>query len=79
MRTVANGSPLTRVLRRRAEPEPLAFLVAKHLLESQGAQVSLDGRVARVDLRCIAPEGPARPTHPTEGTESPRPPSSFEG
>ena len=50
------------IVRKRAEPEPLAFLVAKHLLESQGAQVSLDGRVARVDLRCIAPEGPARPT-----------------
>lgn len=44
------------IMRKRAEPEPLAFLVAKHLLESQGARVSLDGRVARVDLRCIASE-----------------------
>ena len=42
------------IMRKRAEPEPLAFLVAKHLLESQGALVSVDGRVVRVDLRCIA-------------------------
>ena len=39
-----------------AEPEPLAFLVAKHLLENQGARVILDGRVTRVDLRCIVAE-----------------------
>jgi signal transduction histidine kinase len=42
--------------RRRAEPDALAFLVAKHLLESQGARVRVDGRVTAVDLRCIAPE-----------------------
>ncbi len=44
------------IMRKRAEPEPLAFLVAKHLLESQGARVVLDGRVTRVDLRCIVTE-----------------------
>jgi len=42
------------IMRKRAEPESLAFLVAKHLLESQGARVAVDGRVVRVDLRCIA-------------------------
>jgi len=42
--------------RRRAEPDALAFLVAKHLLEGQGARVRVDGRVTSVDLRCIAPE-----------------------
>lgn len=42
------------IVRKRAEPEPLAFLVAKHLLESQGARVRPDGRVTQVDLRCIA-------------------------
>jgi len=45
------------IVRRRGEPEPLAFLVAKHLFEGQGARVRLDGRIARVDLRCIAAEG----------------------
>jgi len=44
------------IMRKRAEPEPLAFLVAKHLLENQGARVILDGRVTRVDLRCIVAE-----------------------
>jgi len=44
------------IMHKRAEPEPLAFLVAKHLLENQGARVILDGRVTRVDLRCIVAE-----------------------
>ena len=44
------------IMRKRAEPEPLAFLVAKHLLESQGARIVPDGRVTRVDLRCIVTE-----------------------
>ena len=38
--------------RRNAEPDQLPFLVAKHLLESQGAQVEVDTRVTRIDLRC---------------------------
>ena len=47
------------IMRKRAEPEALPFLVAKHLLEVQGARVQLDGRVTRVDLRRIAPEADA--------------------
>ena len=47
------------IMRKRGEPEPLAFLVAKHLLESQGARVSVDGRVMRIDLRCIAAQAEA--------------------
>jgi hypothetical protein len=42
--------------RRGAEPDDLAFLVARHLLESQGARVERDGPVVRVALRCAAPE-----------------------
>ena len=38
--------------RRNAEPDQLPFLVAKHLLESQGAQVEVDARITRIDLRC---------------------------
>jgi hypothetical protein len=34
-----------------AEADPLAFLVAKHLLESQGGRVEIDGRLTRVHLR----------------------------
>mgnify|MGYP000223122012 CR=1 FL=1 len=42
--------------RRNAEPDQLPFLVAKHLLEAQGAVVEIDGRMTRIDLRCIVAE-----------------------
>ncbi len=38
------------------EPDPLAFLVARHLLESQGAQVELDSAIVRILLRNAVPE-----------------------
>ena len=34
-----------------SEADPLAFLVARRLLEMQGARVELDGRVTRIHLR----------------------------
>jgi hypothetical protein len=40
--------------RRGSEPDPLAFLVARHLLESQGARVEQDGRVTRIHLRSVS-------------------------
>jgi hypothetical protein len=40
--------------RRGSEPDPLAFLVARHLLESQGARVEQDGRVTRIYLRSVS-------------------------
>jgi len=40
--------------RRGSEPDPLAFLVARHLLESQGARVEQDGRVTRIQLRSVS-------------------------
>lgn len=41
--------------RRGAETDSLSFLVARHLLESQGARLEVDGNVARVQLRNAAP------------------------
>ena len=42
--------------RRGAEPEPLAALVARHMLEGQGAKFSLDGQRTRIALRILPPE-----------------------
>lgn len=44
------------------EADPLAFLVARRLLETQGGQVELDGRVTRVHLRGsgLGAAGPAQ-------------------
>jgi hypothetical protein len=39
-----------------AEADPLAFLVARHLLESQGGRVETDGRLTCVLLRSSAPD-----------------------
>ena len=40
--------------RRGSEPDPLAFLVARHLLESQGARVEQDRRVTRIHIRSVS-------------------------
>ena len=40
------------------EADALAFLVAKHLLEDQGGQGELDGRITRIHLRGTAPKLP---------------------
>ncbi len=42
--------------RRGAELGSLAFLVARKVLEGQGARIELDGAVTRVALRCLGPE-----------------------
>ncbi len=41
--------------RRGTETDSLSFLVARHLLESQGARLEVDGNVTRVQLRNAAP------------------------
>ncbi len=41
--------------RRGTETDPLSFLVARHLLESQGARLEVDGNITRVQLRNAAP------------------------
>ena len=38
-----------------SEADPLALIVARHLLESQGGRVELDGRITRIHLRGQAP------------------------
>ncbi len=38
-----------------SEADPLAFLVARRLLETQGGRVELDGRVTRIHLRGSSP------------------------
>jgi hypothetical protein len=43
------------------EADPLAFLVARHLLESQGGRVEIDGRITRVRLRSSPPEASLPP------------------
>ena len=45
---VESGSP-------GSEADPLAFLVARRLLETQGGRVELDGRVTRIHLRGSPP------------------------
>ncbi len=44
-----------------AEADPLAFLIARHLLQSQGGRVEVDGRVTRVQLRSAPPEATLPP------------------
>ncbi len=44
------------IARRGAEIDSLSLLVARHLLEGQGARLHVDGNVARVALRHAAPE-----------------------
>jgi hypothetical protein len=44
-----------------AEADPLAFLVARQLLESQGGRVEIDGRITRVHLRSTPPEAKLPP------------------
>ena len=41
--------------RRGTETDSLSFLVARHLLEGQGAQVEVDGNLTRIQLRNAAP------------------------
>ena len=41
--------------RRGTETDSLSFLVARHLLESQGAQLEVDGNLTRIQLRNAAP------------------------
>lgn len=41
--------------RRGVEPDSLACRVARHLLESQGAEFTLDGALARVNLPSLTP------------------------
>ncbi len=43
--------------RRGTETDALSFLVARHLLESQGAQLEVDGNITRIQLRNAAPSG----------------------
>ncbi len=43
--------------RRGTETDALSFLVARHLLESQGAQLEVDGNFTRIQLRNTAPSG----------------------
>ena len=47
--------------RRGVELESLAFLVARRVLEGQGALVELDGTVTRIELRTLGPEPPELP------------------
>ena len=42
--------------RRGTEPDPLSMLVARHLVESQGGRLEIDGNVTRIQLRNAAPE-----------------------
>jgi hypothetical protein len=42
-----------------AEPERLALLVARHLLEIQGLRLELDGPLTRVELRSLPPASDA--------------------
>ncbi len=44
--------------RRGAQPDALAVLVARRLLEGQGARVETDGALVRVHLRSVVPEAP---------------------
>ena len=44
--------------RRGVELESLAFLVARRVLEGQGALVELDGPITRIALRTLGPEPP---------------------
>ncbi len=60
----AQGYPVEVELeigRRGAELESLAFLVARKVLEGQGARIELDGTVTRVALRSLGPEPPDIP------------------
>ncbi len=60
----ARGYPVEVELeigRRGAELESLAFLVARKVLEGQGARIELDGTVTRVALRSLGPEPPDIP------------------
>ena len=59
-----NGYPVqveVEVGGRGSEPEALPVLVARHVLESQGARVEIDGRVTRVHLRTSVPEATLPP------------------
>lgn len=47
--------------RRGAEPDPLALLVARRLLEGQGARVEAEATRVRIDLRGGGAEAPAAP------------------
>ncbi len=52
--------------RRGAEPDPLALLVARRLLEGQGAKVDAEGTLVRISLRGAAAEpapGPQTPSN----------------
>ena len=46
---------------RGAEPDPVPVLVARHVLESQGARVEIDGPVTRVHLRTSIAEAALPP------------------
>ncbi len=54
--------------RRFAEVDPLALLVVKHLLESQGARVEVDARVTRITLP--SSDTSASTATPTDSQES---------
>jgi hypothetical protein len=47
--------------RRGAEPDPLALLVARRLLEGQGARVEADATLVRIELRGVVVEQPPPP------------------
>ena len=42
--------------RRGTEVEPLALLVARHIVETQGGRLDVDGNMTRVYLRNAGPE-----------------------
>ena len=53
------GFPITieiEIGRRGTEADPLSMLVARHLVETQGGRLELDGNVTRIQLRSAAPE-----------------------
>ncbi|MEE9280016.1 MAG: hypothetical protein V3V67_07555 [Myxococcota bacterium] len=58
LRGTDSGYPVqieVEIGRRGTETDSLSLLVARHLLESQGARVAVDGNITRIQLRNAAP------------------------
>lgn len=59
LRGEAQGFPVQieiEIGRRGTELDPLAMLVTRHLIESQGGRIEIDGNMTRVSLRNAGPE-----------------------
>ena len=59
LRGEASGFPVQieiEIGRRGTELDPLAMLVTRHLIESQGGRIEIDGNMTRVFLRNAGPE-----------------------